>query len=215
MRSLVHYGLAEDDEREILWCFQLLQGPKAPTESEKERALPTIEILRRMLRRGADALEHFYQVRRPEWVQLSPVMSVAAPRTVALECYGRLAQDFEPPHAEGEEFERFLTGDNGRRYAEWLAELERKYHEGTLNQREGWAYRDIVADAETYLRSLVESFYQTRDYLEREKERERRRSESEQRQRERTVVPQSYAPTRRRYGEVPPEPEVVVRKKRG
>lgn len=216
-RSLTDWGLSADDDEELRrYC------DGRGTESYK-LALLFDRVFEHEMR--LEVFQDFYFPRRPERMKLSSLMTTAATLPTAIDWFGRLKQNLAPATGDGAALQQWLLdGTNGIVFADWLAELESKVADGSATRREHLAFQEIEKEVDTYLRGLVDGLNRTRENLEnydafvaREDARRERAALDAAGSEARAARPPLTTPTRppkRKYGELPRQPEITTYRKR-
>lgn len=196
--SLIPYGLEPFEEDDLRLYFDHPEAPKLPELARWSR-------IRRIFEYDRDDLEmelhSFYRVGlRPYAVKSAALLyehAVLFPR--------------ERAPLGGAALVEWVERQRERpTIHEWVAQLYVREAEGTTTGSDRLLLDEVVREATSPLRDLVQRYQGRRDFLRREEARQER--EAKAREPTSTETPARPKRKRRRWGELPPEPEVVRRR---
>jgi len=163
-----------------------------------------------------DAFKRFFNP-RGRLQGVNGLTAIAFGSDVTIDEFSRADANVRAPRGDGEAFLAWIDQQaDGRAYVEWLKKLDADWSAGRASRDEARVLANIHGWSKAHLSAAVERFKAAKAYLEREAERRRKEDAADARRRARTDeprVPQQPHPTRRKYGELPPEPEVVIKRR--
>lgn len=215
-RSLALYGLAAQDEADLIFYFNQPDEPKDWAAAARWKPVHQF-FTERMDDRTSELEGQFRQ-----FYSNGHLRSWGATAAAALREFNALfPHEPMPPHiqrgapggrelVEWEEKEKLKPTFN-----RWLHAVYDREDRGTNSAAERRMLDEIAREKASELDELVRRFNGRKGWLERQIAREEREKREQERlaQVKTAAVPQAKRQSHRRYGELPPEPEVFIRRK--
>jgi hypothetical protein len=216
-RSLVPFGLDAADEAALR--FYLLEQRDEPEDwAGKARWTPMYRLFNDEWDTRVSDLEgqlrQFYENGLRSWAAASQAANVeyqALYATEPLPAHVQLGAPGSMPYVRWLEKERTKPT-----FHAWLTKLYESEATGTSTGQERLLLQEIERETSRAIEDLVRRFNGRKAWLLRRAEVEARRKREEERRAKATEAakPQAQRPARRRYGELPPVPEIITRRPR-
>lgn len=206
------WGLDEADDTLLRAHFTGDMSALAETDAV---ALDRVDLILDGTRNAGMPLRAFYAPRRAEARMLSPMTAAGYASPIAIEEYALTTGRNPPPSGDGDATLKWLSdGASGQLYFDWLRQLDESVAAGRASAREAKALSRIHDTVLADLKEAIKQYQGAKGFLEREERRRQPELEDEKRDAERAMSPPSppQKRTHRKYGELPPEPEIVVRR---